>query len=185
MSGRATGSAECFDRVHACRHPRRSDAEGHARQQRRDKGKQQHRHGRRCVDRHAGGSGQRGECEVQNQARARKCERQTRRATTQREQDAFRERQPHDPRGSRPQRHAQRRLPPPFHAADEHEIGDVGTDDQQHESGHHHQDLQPVLVLFAHAGDARRLRGSGTGSGRGISRDRWRSFRPSASAATA
>ena len=92
---------------------------------------------------------------MQNQARARKCDRQTRRATTQREQEAFREGLPHDPRRSRPQRHAQRCLPPPFHAADEHEIGHVGTDDQQHKSGNHHQDLKPVLVSFAHARDAR------------------------------
>ena len=71
-----------------------------------------------------------------------------RRATKQREQDAFGEGLPHEPRRSRPQRHAQRGLPPPLHAANEHEIGDVGADDEQHKSGNHHQDLKPVLVLL-------------------------------------
>ena len=97
---------------------------------------------------------QRGECKMQNQARAGKCDRQTRRAAQQREQDAFGEGLPHEPRRSRPQRHAQRYLPPPLHAANEHEIGDVGADDEQHKSGNHHQDLQPVLIFLAHAGDA-------------------------------
>jgi len=72
----------------------------------------------------------------------------------QREQDAFDESLSYETRGSRPQRHAQRRLPPPLHAANEHQTGHVRADDQQHKSCHHHQDLKPVLVLFPHAGDA-------------------------------
>ena len=95
------------------------------------------------------------ECEIQNEARAGKCERQARRATKQCEQDTFDQRLSDKPRRARPQRHAQRYLPPPFHPANEHESRDVGAGNQQDESGDHHQDLEPVLVLLAHARDAR------------------------------
>jgi len=82
-----------------------------------------------------------------------------RRQTTK--QDAFDERLHHKPRRSRPERHAQRCLPPPLHAANEHETGHVGADDQQHKSVTAIQDPKPALVLFAMLA-IRRLQGSGT-----------------------
>src|SRR5256886_9533519 len=53
------------------------------------------------IDRHAGESGQGRECEMENEPRARKGDRQTRNTTKQREQDAFGEGLPHDARRSR------------------------------------------------------------------------------------
>ena len=52
----------------------------------------------------------------------------------QREQDAFGEGLPYNPSRLSPQRHAQRGLAPALQAANEHEIGYVGADDEQHKS---------------------------------------------------
>ena len=85
----------------------------------------------------------------------------------------------------RAQRHAQRRLAPPLHAADQHQVGHIRADDQQYKSGHHHQDLEPVLVLFAHAGDTAAARPQVQRLLREDSARSLPSSRPSASAAIA
>jgi hypothetical protein len=86
--------------------------------------------------------------------RAGKGDRQTRRAAGERKPQAFGEGLPHQSRRLRPQGHAQRYLLPSLQAAHEHEIGHVGADDEEHERCNHHQDLKPVFILVAHAGDA-------------------------------
>jgi hypothetical protein len=91
---------------------------------------------------------------VQNEARACKCEHHTCRAAQQREHNAFGEGLPHQSRRLRPQCHAQRCLAPPLHAANEHEISQVGANYEEHKCRNHHQNLKPVLVFLAHAGDA-------------------------------
>ena len=45
-------------------------------------------------------------------------------------------------------------LLPLLNTAHEHEISYVRANDQQHKAGNHHQDLEPVLVSFAHTRDA-------------------------------
>jgi len=64
----------------------------------------------------------------------KKCDAHTRRAAKQREQDAFRQGLPHNSGSLGTQRHTQRYLSPPLHAADKHEVGNIGADDQQHKS---------------------------------------------------
>jgi hypothetical protein len=42
---------------------------------------------------------------------------------------------------------------PALQAANHHEIGHVGTNDEQNKSRGHHQNLKPVLIVLAHAGN--------------------------------
>ena len=80
--------------------------------------------------------------------------RQAGRATQQREDQAFGERLPHDAHGSRAQCHAEGSLLAALHAANQHQVRHVGANNQQNETGNHHQDFQPVFVIVPHAGDA-------------------------------
>lgn len=125
-----TSSAKGFDRIYPRGHPCGSYAERNSSDQRNTQGKQQNRHGRRRTNGHTCDIANLGECKMQNKTCAPESRCETCGTAEKREQNAFCEGLPYKPRRLRPQRHAQRYLLTPLHAANQHEIGYVGADDE-------------------------------------------------------